>query len=229
MAPRDEVAAIVVEPIQGEGGYIVPPPCFLQELRRIADEAGILLVLDEVQSGMGRTGKFWACEHAGVVPDILVTAKGIASGMPLGAVIAPSEVMDWPPGAHGSTFGGNPVSVAAALATIELLEEGLIENAAHVGHHMMQRMSGWPHLYRRVGSVRGIGLMIGVELVLDHDTKTPAVELCDRVVTAAFERGLLLLGCGESSIRLSPPLLVATQQADCALDILEDCLQELCS
>jgi len=229
VAPRDEVAAIVVEAVQGEGGYIVPPPEFLPELRRIADESGALLILDEVQSGMGRTGKMWASEHSGVVPDIIASAKGIASGMPLGAAIARADIMTWPPGAHGSTFGGNPVSIAAALATIELLQGGLIENAATVGRHMLERMQAWPGRYPAVGNVRGLGLMIGVEIVAGQAEKTPAPQLRDRIVEVCFRKGLLLLGCGESTLRFSPPLIVSREQADFALDVVEGVLRDLAS
>jgi len=227
VAPRDEVAAIVVEAVQGEGGYIVPPPEFLRELRRIADESGALLILDEVQTGMGRTGKMWASEHSGVVPDIIASAKGIASGMPLGATIARADIMDWPPGAHGSTFGGNPVSIAAALATIELLETSLIENSAEVGRHILARIQDWPARYPMVGEVRGLGLMIGIEIVADAAQKKPAPRLRDRIVEACFHRGLLLLGCGESTIRVSPPLIITREQADFAMEVLESVLRSV--
>jgi 4-aminobutyrate aminotransferase len=186
--PPEEVAAIVMEPIQGEGGYLVPPAKFHQELRRVADKYGILLIHDEVQSGMGRTGRMFASEHFGINPDIVTVAKGIASGMPLSATVAKAEIMNWPPGAHASTFGGNPVSIAAALATIELLENELIENAAEVGRYMLQRMRSWPERYRFVGDVRGLGLMIGVELVRDQATKERAPELRNELQGMAFER-----------------------------------------
>ena len=228
VAPRNEVAAIVVEPVQGEGGYIFPHPAFLKELRRIADDSGALLIFDEVQSGMGRTGKMWAAEHSGVVPDIIASAKGIASGMPLGATIASSHIMDWPPGAHGSTFGGNPVSIAAALATIELLEKGLIENAERVGGHILRRLAAWPAKYPCVGNVRGLGLMIGIEIVADQVSKEPAAALRDELVQKAFHRGLLLLGCGKSTVRLSPPLIITSEHADFALDTIERILRESC-
>ncbi|MBI3695220.1 MAG: acetyl ornithine aminotransferase family protein, partial [Acidobacteria bacterium] len=217
VVPASEVAAIVVEPIQGEGGYIVPPPKFLQELRRIAGAHGIALVFDEVQCGMGRTGRWWACQHAGVEPDILAVAKGIASGMPLGATIASAEFMSWGPGAHASTFGGNPVSVAAALATIELLEQGLVDNAARIGRRILDRLAGWPQRFPVVGDVRGQGLMIGIEFVTDQKTKQRAPALRDRVLQGAFERGLLLLGCGENVVRLMPPLVIDEEQADFAV------------
>ena len=179
IAPADETAAIVVEPVQGEGGYVVPPRKFFDELQRVAAKNGILLIVDEVQSGMGRTGKMWASEHFDLFPDILAVAKGIASGMPLGATVARADLMTWPPGAHASTFGGNPVACAAALATIALLEEGLIENAASMGRHLMDRMRTWPARFPIVGDVRGLGLMIGVELVRDQETKQKAPQLRD--------------------------------------------------
>jgi 4-aminobutyrate aminotransferase len=225
--PAEEVAAIIVEPVQGEGGYLVPPKEFHHELRRIADKYGILLIHDEVQSGMGRTGRMFASEHFGVVPDIVTLAKGIASGMPLSATIARAEIMNWPPGAHASTFGGNPVAIAAALATLDLLEENLIANSAEMGSYIMKRASYWPERYRYVGDVRGLGLMIGIELVLDKETKERAPQLRDQVEFMAFERGLLVLGAGPNSIRLCPPLVINREQADYALDTLEQCLQAL--
>jgi 4-aminobutyrate aminotransferase len=225
--PAEEVAAIVVEPIQGEGGYLVPPKKFHEELRRIADKYGILLVHDEIQCGMGRTGRMFASEHFGVTPDIITLAKGIASGMPLAATIARADIMDWPPGAHASTFGGNPVSIAASLATIELLEESLIANAAAMGEHLMSRLREWPRRFKYVGDVRGMGLMIGVEMVRDQNTKERAPDLRDRLETLAFERGLLILGCGPNSIRLCPPLVITRDQADYAVDTLEQCLKAL--
>jgi len=227
VVPAQEVAAIVVEPIQGEGGYVIPPPKFLRELRRIADQHGIALVFDEVQSGMGRTGKMWACQHTGVEPDILVAAKGIASGMPLGVTIASADFMNWGPGAHASTFGGNPVSVAAALTTIALLEEGLVEDAARIGRRMLDRLERWPERFPMVGDVRGLGLMIGIELVLDRSSKQKAADLRDRAVQLCFERGLLLLGCGENTLRLMPPLVIDAEQADFSLDVLEEVFSRL--
>lgn len=226
-APPDEVAAIVFEPIQGEGGYVVPPREFFDGLKRLAKEHGILLIADEVQSGMGRTGRMWACEHFDVVPDILAAAKGIASGLPLGAMIARAELMDWTPGAHASTFGGNPVAVAAALATLQLLESGLIENAARVGAHFLTRMRDWPKRFPNVGEVRGLGLMIGIEIVQDRRTREEAHDLRDRLVQMAFERGLLVLGAGASTVRLSPPLILTMDQADFACAALEECLRKL--
>ena len=222
--PPEEVAAIVVEPVQGEGGYIVPPAKFFDELRRVASKHEILLVLDEVQSGMGRTGRMWAAEHFDLVPDVLAVAKGIASGLPLSATIARADLMQWPPGAHASTFGGNPVSVAASLATIELLEQGLIDNAAAVGRYILDRMRNWPARFACVGQVRGLGLMIGAEIVHDRESREPAQALRDRLVQLAFERGLLVLGAGPSSIRLSPPLVLTRDQACFIVDTLEECL-----
>jgi 4-aminobutyrate aminotransferase len=227
VAPPEEVAAFVVEPVQGEGGYVVPPKEFFEELQRLARAHAILLIFDEVQCGMGRTGKLWAWEHFGVAPDILTTAKGIASGLPLSAAIARAELMDWTPGAHASTFGGNPVAAAAALATMDLLREGLVENAACVGACMLKRLAGWPDRFACVGHVRGLGLMIGIEMVRNRRTKERAPELRDAVIQLAFERGLLVLGAGQNTIRLCPPLIVTREQADFALDVLEDCLETL--
>jgi 4-aminobutyrate aminotransferase len=220
VSPPDETAAIVFEPVQGEGGYIVPPRKFFDELQRVAKQHGILLVADEVQSGMGRTGKMWAADHFDLVPDILAVAKGIASGMPLGATVARAELMNWVPGAHASTFGGNPVACAASLATIALLEESLVENAARMGEHLMSRLRTWPARFPNVGDVRGLGLMLGIELVRDQRTKEKANALRDRVVNMAFERGVLVLGAGDNTIRLCPPLVVTRDQCDFAADTL---------
>jgi 4-aminobutyrate aminotransferase len=225
--PPEEVAAIVVEPIQGEGGYIVPPPGFLGRLREMADRYGILLVFDEVQCGMGRTGKMWACEHWGVVPDILVTAKGIASGLPLGVAVARAELMDWGPGAHASTFGGNPVACAAALETIRLLEQKYVANAARLGEYILGRLADWPQKHPLVGHVRGRGLMIGMELVKDQASRAPNPGARQQVIEKAFHQGLLVLGCGESTVRLAPPLIIEREHADTALEILEGCLSEV--
>jgi 4-aminobutyrate aminotransferase len=222
--PPREAAGIVFEPVQGEGGYVVPPRKFFEELERVARAHGILLIADEVQSGMGRTGRMWACEHFGLVPDILAVAKGIASGMPLGATIAHAELMSWKPGAHASTFGGNPVSVAAALVTLELLEEELIDNAARQGAYLMERLSEWPERFPCVGEVRGLGLMLGIELIRDRASRAKAPELRDRLVQAAFQRGLLVLGAGENTVRLCPPLTITREQADFAIETLESCL-----
>jgi 4-aminobutyrate aminotransferase len=224
LAP-EEVAAIILEPIQGEGGYVVAPTNFLKEIRRICDRHGILLIADEVQSGVGRTGKWWAIEHSGVQPDIVCIAKGIASGMPLGVCMAKAEVMDWVPGSHASTFGGNPVCIAAALATLDIIEREGIQNAATVGSNMTERLRSWISKHSNVGDVRGRGLMIGMEIVKDQQSREPAGALRDRIVELAFERGLLILGCGETSVRLCPPLVVKQQEADVALDILEECVQ----
>ncbi len=227
IAPAEETAAIVVEPVQGEGGYVVPPQKFFDELARVARANGILLVFDEVQSGMGRTGKMWAAEHFDMVPDIFTVAKGIASGMPLGATVARADLMTWPPGAHASTFGGNPVSCAAALVTIELLQQELVHNAARMGAHLMDRMRQWPSRFPIVGDVRGLGLMLGVEIVHDRATKEPAPSWRDRIVTLCFERGLLMLGAGDNSLRLCPPLVISRDQCDFALDTLEACMTQV--
>jgi 4-aminobutyrate aminotransferase len=220
----DEVAAIVVEPIQGEGGYVVAPDEFMRGLREIATRYGILLVADEVQSGMGRTGKMFAIEHTGVRPDMIAIAKGIASGMPLGVAAARADIMAWPPGAHASTFGGNPVSCAAARATMKLLREQLIANATVVGEHLMAGLKGLMDRHPLVGDVRGRGLMIGVELVRDRRTKERADRERDLVVNAAFARGLLLLGAGRNSVRFSPALVLTREQADVAVAIFDEAL-----
>ncbi len=223
--PPEEVAAIILEPIQGEGGYVVAPDNFLREIRNICDRHGILLIADEVQSGAGRTGKWWAIEHSGVQPDIVCIAKGIASGMPLGICMTRAEIMNWVPGSHASTFGGNPVCIAAALATMDILEREGIKNAAAVGGKMLERLRPWVDKHPTVGEVRGRGLMIGIEIVKDQKSRTPAGPMRDKIVELAFERGLLILGCGETSIRLCPPLIVNQAEADIALDILEECIQ----
>jgi 4-aminobutyrate aminotransferase len=224
MAP-EEVAAIFVEPVQGEGGYVVAPTVFMQELRRICDKHGILLVADEVQSGAGRTGKWWAIEHTGVQPDIVCMAKGIASGMPLGITMSRADIMDWVPGSHASTFGGNPVCIAAALATLDVIEkEGLLRNSTEVGNHMLKRMATWPHKHKLVGDVRGRGLMVGVEIVKDQKTKEYAADMRDRIIELAFERGVLFLGCGPSTIRIAPALVVSKDEADVAVDVLDECI-----
>jgi 4-aminobutyrate aminotransferase len=225
--PQEEVAAIFVEPIQGEGGYIVPPPEFHKELHRIAKKYGILYVVDEVQSGMGRTGKMFAIEHYHVAPDIIALAKGIASGMPLGATVARAEIMDWKAGSHASTFGGNPVSCQAALATIQLLEDELMGNAAVQGARMIQKIRELQKVYECMGDVRGIGLMIGVEFVKDRETKERAGDWRNRIVRRAFERGLLLLGCGDNTIRFCPALTVTEEEVDVCLGIFEECVREI--
>jgi len=224
IVPADEVAGILVESIQGEGGYIVPPPGFFPALRELCDKNNILLIADEVQSGMGRTGKWWAIEHFDVEPDIITAAKGIASGMPLGACIARDSVMDWPRGSHGNTFGGNPLCCAAALATIDLIENEYLENAATVGQYTLDALSEIMPRHPSIGDVRGIGLMIGVEFVKDRKSKVPADELCNRVVDLAFERGLILLSCGKSVIRIAPPLSISQAEVDEGLKIFEEAL-----
>ncbi len=227
--PPEEVAAIFVEPIQGEGGYVVAPTIFMQELRKICDRHGILLVADEVQSGVGRTGKWWAIQHTGVEPDIVCMAKGIASGLPLGVMMSRAQIMDWIPGSHASTFGGNPVAIAASLATLDILEREGVKNAETIGAYMMKRMSAWPQAVPLVGDVRGRGLMIGIEIVSDKQKRTPAGEIRDAIVEAAFYKGLLILGAGPNTIRLSPPLILNKEQADISLDILEECISAVAS
>ena len=223
--PPEEVAAIILEPIQGEGGYVVAPTNFLEEIRSICDRHGILLIADEVQSGAGRTGKWWAIEHSGVQPDIVCIAKGIASGMPLGICMARADIMNWVPGSHASTFGGNPVCIAAALATIDVIEREGIKNAATVGEKMLERLRPWVAKHNTVGEVRGRGLMIGIEIVKDRKSRAASGPMRDKIVDLAFERGLLILGCGETTVRLCPPLIVNQHEADIALDILEECIQ----
>jgi 4-aminobutyrate aminotransferase len=227
--PPEEVATIFVEPIQGEGGYIVPPPEFHREMNKIAKKYGILYVADEVQSGMGRTGKMFAMEHFGVDPDIIALAKGIASGMPLGALTARAEIMDWEAGSHASTFGGNPVSCMAALATIELLEEGLMENAAVQGKRLMDGLEKLQQSHECMGDVRGKGLMVAVEFVKDRETKEPARTWRNDIIKRAFQKGLLLLGCGENSIRFCPPLTVNREEIDKCLSIFDDVVREVAS
>jgi len=226
--PPEEVAAVFIEPVQGEGGYVVAPTIFMQELRKICDRHGILLVADEVQSGVGRTGKWWAIEHTGVEPDIVCIAKGIASGMPLGITMTRAEIMDWVPGSHASTFGGNPVCIAASLASLDVIEkERLLERSADVGAHMLARMKGWPSKLKLVGDVRGRGLMIGIDIVKDKSTKEYAPAERDLIVEKAFAHGVLFLGCGPSSVRLCPPLVVTKEEADVAMDVLENCIKEV--
>ncbi len=222
--PPDEVAGILVETIQGEGGYIVPPTGFYPALRKLCDKHGILLIADEVQCGMGRTGYWWAIEHFQVEPDIILSAKGIASGMQMGACIARKSVMDWPRGAHGNTYGGNPIACAAALKTIELIEREYLKNAADVGQYTLDALHEIKVRHNSIGDVRGIGLMIGIEFVKNRQTKIPADELRDRVVDLAFERGLLLLGCGKSVIRIAPPLSIKKEEVDEGLIILEEAI-----
>ena len=222
--PR-EVAAVFAEPILGEGGYIVPPPEFHVRLRDLTSKYGILYVADEVQSGMGRTGKMFAIEHYKVVPDIITVAKGIASGLPLGAIVAPRDIMDWPPGSHGSTFGGNPVSCAAALATIDLLERRLVRNAGRMGAYIMKQLAKVQEESRSIGRLTGKGLMIGMEIVKTRKTMAPAPGMRDRIVGSCFRHGLLILPCGSTSLRFVPPLVIGRKEADTALEIFEECVQ----
>jgi 4-aminobutyrate aminotransferase len=225
--PPSEVAAILVEPIQGEGGYLVPPDGFLAGLRSLCDEHGILLVFDEVQSGVGRTGRMWACEHWGVAPDIMTSAKGLGSGLPIGAVIAKRRVMEhWKRGAHGNTYGGNPVTCAAAIATLDLVRGGLADDAARVGAHFVRRLGELGRDYPCIGEVRGKGLMIGMELIEGDAERTPARALCDAVVTRAYHNGLILLTCGVSTVRFMPPLTLSEAEVDEAVALLRASLDE---
>jgi 4-aminobutyrate aminotransferase len=227
LVPPEDVAAIVVEPIQGEGGIVVPPPEFHPMLAKLAREYGILYVVDEVQTGMGRTGKMFASEHWRVKPDIMAIGKGIASGLPLGATVASADVMTWPAGAHANTFGGNPVACEAALATIELLEKKLVDNAASIGRHLLQELGKLKDRHRLIGDVRGKGLMIGVDCVRDHETKEMAGTERNDIIQRCFRKGLLLLGCGQSVIRLVPPLMINKREADVAVEILDAVLTEV--
>ncbi len=222
--PAEEVAGILVEPIQGEGGYVVPPPGFFPALRRLCDQHGILLIVDEVQAGVGRTGKWWSIEHFGGEPDIVCTAKGIASGFPLGAMIARKSIVTWPKGSHGNTYGGNPMACAAALATLQLVEEAYMENAAKVGQYTLDALQEIQTRHPSLGEVRGLGLMIGVEFVKSKNTREPAPALRDAVVDNAFENGLLTLGCGKNTIRISPPLCITQSQVDEGLQMFEDAI-----
>ncbi len=228
IAPPEEIAAIVVEPVQGEGGYHVPKAGFLERLAELARRHGIVLVADEVQTGFGRTGKMFACEHFGLEPDVVVLAKGIASGLPLSAVIATEDLMQWRSGGHGSTFGGNPVACEAALATLDLLEEGLIDNAARIGAHLKSRLEGLQGRHHCIGDVRGLGLMLAADLVKDRAGREPDPELLERVLYRAFEKGLVMLGCGQSAVRIAPPLVVTREEADRAVAILDEVLAEVC-
>lgn len=222
--PPKDVAGILVETIQGEGGYIIPPDGFYPALRKLCDKHGILLILDEVQSGMGRTGKWWAIDHFGIEPDIITSAKGIASGMPLGACIARKSVMNWEIGTHGNTYGGNPISCAASLATIDLVEKEFMQNAKEVGEYALDALEEIKARHPSIGDVRGKGLMIGVEFVKDRETKEPAKDLTERLVDLAFERGLLTLSCGQSVIRIAPPLAITKSEMDEGLQLFEDAL-----
>jgi 4-aminobutyrate aminotransferase len=222
-----DVAAIFVEPVQGEGGYIVPPPGYLASLRELCDRHGILLVADEVQSGVGRTGRMFACDHEGIEPDILLTAKGLGSGMPIGAMISRDSITTWKSGAHGSTFGGNPVCCAAALATLDLVEGGLMANAAAMGERLLGRARALMEKHACIGDVRGRGLMVGLEFVKDRTTREPAGALVHDLVQRAFRQGLLLLGAGRSTLRLAPPLVVDEHDVDTAMNMIDACLAEL--
>ncbi|MBI1915700.1 MAG: acetyl ornithine aminotransferase family protein [Planctomycetes bacterium] len=224
IAPPEEVAAIFVEPIQGEGGYHVPPGGFLPALRELCDRHGMLLVVDEVQTGMGRTGKMYAVEHWGVDPDIICLAKGIASGMPLGAIVARDQVMDWPSGSHASTFGGNPVSCRAAVATLDLLRDGYMTNAAERGAQLLAGLRELRPRHRIAGDVRGLGLMVAMDIVREDDPLTLDHDLRDAIIQTAFHRGLLLLGCGEAALRFCPPLCITAEQIETALRILDGVL-----
>ncbi len=224
--PPEEVAGIVVEAVQGEGGYVPAPKEFLQAIRRICDEHGIMMIVDEVQSGMGRTGKMFAIEHSDVAPDIMCLAKGIGSGLPIGVCVAKADIMDWHKGAHASTFGGNPVCIAAALKTIELLENGLTENARIVGDYLQNGLRTLQDKYDCIGDVRGLGLMVGVEFIEEKETNKPASELRDRIEMACFNRGLIILGCGTSTIRWSPPLILTKENVDVALRIFDEAIAD---
>ncbi len=227
LAPPEDVAAIVVEPIQGEGGVVVPPPEFHPMVAGLAREFGILYVVDEVQTGMGRTGKMFAIEHWGVEPDIMAVGKGIASGLPMGATVASAELMSWQAGAHANTFGGNPVACEAALTTITLLEKKLVANAALVGKYLRRELDKFKARHRLIGDVRGMGLMIGLECVRDRETKEMAVQERNEIVQRCFRKGLLLLGAGQSVIRIVPPLMVTRKEADTALEILDEVLSDV--
>ncbi len=225
--PPEEVAAVFFEPIQGEGGYIVPPKEYVDSLKKLSEKHGFLIVADEIQAGMGRTGKFFASEHYGLEPDIICVAKGIASGMPLGAIIAKSDVMNWPYGSHASTFGGNPVSCAAALKTIELLEAELIENAATMGEYLIGRLEEMAAEYPFIGDVRGKGLMVGIEIIKDDESLDPDAQKRNEILDKAFYKGLIILGCGPNSIRFAPALVVEKEHIDCCLDILKQVFDDM--
>jgi 4-aminobutyrate aminotransferase len=228
--PPGEVAAILVEPIQGEGGYLVPPDGFLAGLRTLCDRHGILLIFDEVQSGIGRTGKMFACQHWDVAPDIMTLAKGLGSGLPIGMMVAKRSIMQkWSRGAHGNTFGGNPLCCAAALATLDLVEHAYRDNAARIGEYFMRKLRVLADRYSVIGDIRGKGLMIGMELVTDAAGKTPAREICDAIVSRAYHNGLLLLSCGQSTVRFMPPLMIRESEVDEAVELLDATMAEVLS
>jgi 4-aminobutyrate aminotransferase len=224
--PKD-VAAVFVEPLQGEGGYVLPPKGWLKSVRELCDRHGILLVADEVQCGVGRTGRMFACEHEGVEPDILVTSKGLGSGMPIGAFVARESVSTWESGSHGSTFGGNPVCCAAAIATLDIVERELAANARQRGAQLSTGLAQLAGKHGCIGEVRGLGLMQGIEFVADRATREPAGDLVHRLERMAFAKGLLVLAAGKNALRLAPPLVVNQEDVEIALEILDQCLSEL--
>jgi 4-aminobutyrate aminotransferase len=226
--PPEEVAGIIVEPIQGAGGYIVPPDEFLPKLKKLCEKYGIILIDDEVQTGFGRTGKMWACEHWKVIPEILCASKAIAAGLPMGICVTKSEIMDWGPTSHENTLGGNPIIVSAALAVLDvLISERLIENAEKIGSYLMKRLKELQEKYEIIGDVRGKGMMIGVEFVKDRKSLEPAEKERDKIILEAFKKGLLLLGAGRSSLRLAPPLILDKEQADKGIEIFEEALKKI--
>jgi 4-aminobutyrate aminotransferase len=226
--PKEETSAFIIETILGEGGYVPPPKDYFKKLKELTDGYGALMIVDEIQSGFGRTGKWWAIEHYNIKPDMICFAKGVASGMPLGGIIAKSEVMDWLPGTHYSTFGGNPISCAAAIAAIDVMKkEKILDNVNKVGEHVLKVCKEWGEKYDLIGDVRGKGLMIGFELVDNRKTKSPAVEKCKKFLIENLKRGLLLLRCGMSTIRIIPPLNIDLDLADQALEIMEGVLKEI--
>ena len=226
--PPEDVAAMLFESIQGEGGYLVPPPEYFPKLKKLADKYGILLIDDEVQAGMGRTGKWFGIEHWGIEPDILCTSKALASGLPIGATIAKAKIMDWTGGSHASTFGGNPVACAAALAVLDVIKaEGLLENANKQGTYALKRLTEFKERSAIVGDVRGKGLMVGVELVVDKETKKPAPHKAYEVILRSWKRGVAVITCGTSTLRIAPPLTISRETFDTALDIIEDTILEV--
>ncbi len=226
--PPEEVAGILLEPIQGEGGYVVPPPQYFQRLKRIADKYGLLMIDDEIQAGVGRTGRWFAIQHWKVEPDIVCIAKSIAAGLPLGATVSRARLMDWEGGSHASTFGGNPVSCVAALASIDAITEGkLLENATKQGNYIMKRLANLQDKCEILGDVRGKGLMIGAEIVEDKDTKKPAKEKASKIMMRCWKRGIAIITCGASTIRIAPPILITRDLVDAAMDIVEDVIKEV--